>query len=144
MIMLPHEDKGLAGLLAVDLDTVRDVLGARWRSEPGVTDEGAERWFVQGEPAQVAVGTDGREWWLAKPGWRWSGHADLVWRVEERRPFDPTDLLDRPEAINAVADDIARRRRKAFRWCLTCRHLEPPERFLRDEGVCMDCSNVVF
>jgi hypothetical protein len=125
----------------VDHDGLVRALGAGWRSDLVLPDAGSdERWFVHGEPAQVAVGRVGLEFLLARPKPSWSGVADLVWHFEDRSPFMIDDVLVRPEALAQAADAIAARRRRTFRWCRTCRELQAPEWFLRDEGYCMGCA----
>ena len=116
-------------------------LGAGWRSDVRRPDEGSdEQWFVHGVPPQVAVGRVGPDCVLVRPRPSWSGVAHLVWHFEDRQPFDAADLLHRPEAVAEAADDLAVRRRRTFRWCRTCRELQAPEAFVRDEGVCMGCA----
>jgi hypothetical protein len=129
-------DDDLAHLLGVPSEALVVALGGGWRTEAPPDEE----WFVQGHPAQVAVERVGGEFFLARPAPRWFGVADLVWHFEDRRAFDPADVLDNPPKLRQTADEIAARRRRTFRWCGTCRELHAPESFLRDEGYCMNCA----
>lgn len=136
------DEQELAELLGVGyLDVVRG-LGTGWRQEDpfGATD--GVRWFVSGEPAQVAVGVHGPTFVLARPLTRWDeGGLDL--QPADRREFSRDDLLHFPELVAEAADAIASRRRRSFRWCRCCRRVRPPEWFVGASRVCERCEWVV-
>jgi hypothetical protein len=134
-------DDDLAQLLGVDREALVVALGAGWRSGVLPREHSDDQWFVQGRPAQIAVGRVGREFLLARPAPRWSGVVELVWHFNDGRPFDISDVMGRPEVLAQAAQDIAARRRRTFRWCRTCRELQAPEQYLRDQGYCMGCAS---
>ena len=78
----------LAALVGVAPDVLVRALGDAWTEVAGPPHE---RWFVSGEPAQVAVGWDGFGFTLARPEPRWSGPAQLVWEFEPDRRFSSDD-----------------------------------------------------
>jgi hypothetical protein len=61
----------------------------------------------------------------------------------EPQHFSVDDLWARHEDVAAAADAIAKRRRRSFRWCPTCRRLQPPEWFERSAERCMSCREAV-
>jgi hypothetical protein len=130
----------LASLLAVDSAQVVRALGGGWRGQDVVRAGSAERWFVSGEPPQVAVGFDGFDFMLARPAPRWDGVAHLDWRFDGHHRFQAEDVVHEPDALARAAEAIATARRRSFRWCRTCRRVEAPEAFLRGEDICMTCA----
>jgi hypothetical protein len=141
-------DRVLAELLGVPVDEFVRVLGAGWRQETSLPEDTHERWFVAGEPPQLALGFDGVDVFLARPFGRWAGTHQLLWHFDSRHRFRSEDVHLRPEGLIETADQIVRRRRRSFRWCRICRELTAPEWFMRDEGYCMSCTtdhhHVVF
>jgi hypothetical protein len=131
----------LAVLLGVEPEQIVQVLGAGWRRETALPDFSTEQWFVSGVPPQVAVGFDGFVFVLARPAPRWSGVAHLEWHFDGDHRFAAEDLLHDSEALAQTAEEIARGRRRSFRWCRTCREVTAPEWFLRGEGICMGCAS---
>lgn len=136
------DEQELAELLGVHyLDVVR-ALGTGWRQEEPVEAANGVRWFVSGEPAQVAVGVHGPSFVLARPLTRWEeGGLDL--QPADRREFSRDDLLYFPDLVAHEADAIASRRRRAFRWCRCCRQVRPPEWFVGAFRVCGQCESMV-
>ena len=130
----------LAGLLRVSQEQLVQMLGAGWRRETALPVDSSEQWFVSGEPPQVAVGYDGFVFVLARPAPRWNGPAQLEWHFDDNHRFAAEDLLHDSESLAQVAEDIARSRRRSFRWCRTCREVNAPEWFLRGDGICMGCA----
>ena len=137
------QDRELADLLAVDVDTLWRVLGRGWREVQDVDDPLGDRWFVTGEPSQVAVGAREPRFVLARPSWRWFGPGSIVLTPSDLQYLSADDLWLRGEEVAAAAGAIATRRRRSFRWCPTCRELQPPEWFERSESHCMGCQEVV-
>jgi hypothetical protein len=138
---VPLDDGGeLAALLSVSQEQLVQVLGAGWRRQIALPDSSMQQWFVSGEPPQVAVGFDGFVFVLARPAPRWNGPARLEWHFDGHHRFAAEDLLHDSESLAQVAEDIARGRRRSFRWCRICRHVAAPECFLRSDGICMGCA----
>ncbi len=135
------DDSDLADLLGVEQERLIEVLGAAWRREVTLTDDTTGTWFVAGEPPQLAVGIEGARCVLGRPVGRWAELGQPRWQFDSRHAFDPRELYGSPDLLRGVAEDIARRRRRTFRWCRTCRRLEAPEWFMQDEGVCMACAS---
>jgi hypothetical protein len=133
-------DAELAGLLHVSQNQLVQVLGAGWRRETAVPAGQTEQWFVSGEPPQVAVGYDGFVFVLARPDPRWNGPAHLEWHFDGDHRFAAEDLLHDSQALAEKAEEIARGRRRSFRWCRTCREVSAPECFLGGECICMGCA----
>jgi hypothetical protein len=133
-------DAELAAFLGVEEARLVEVLGAGWRRETALPEGSRETWFVAGEPAQVAVGFDGTTFLLARPVGRWVEWAQPDWHFDSRHPFRREDLHGPVELLREVADEIAARRRRSFRWCRTCRRLEAPEWFMPAYGICMNCA----
>ena len=134
--------RDVAAMLRVPVDDVVRVLGGRWRSARPLAPESVEQWFLTGDPAQVAVGTDGIDptsFLLGRPAPRWNSHQ-LQWHFDVHRRFGPEDLHRDPDGLRQAAEQVALRRRRSFRWCSTCRELTPPEWFLSDDGYCMGCA----
>jgi hypothetical protein len=115
-------EQELAELLGVrHLDVVR-ALGTGWRPESLAGERNDVRWFVSGEPVQVAVGVQGPWFTLARPLTRW-GEERLDLQPADRREFGRDDLLHFPGLVAEAADAIASRRRRSFRWCRCCEWL---------------------
>ena len=138
----------LADLVHVSHEHLVQVLGANWRRETALPDSNTEQWFVSGEPPQVAVGYNGFVFVLARPTPRWNGPAQLELHFDGDHRFAAEYLLHDSQALAEKAEDIARGRRRSFRWCRTCREVNAPEWFLRSDGICMGCAaahhHVVF
>ena len=126
----------LAALLALPADVVVRALGTDWTEVQGPEHE---RWFVSGRPAQVAVGWDGFDFTLARPEPRWSGH-ELVWEVVADRRFSADEVLYERAALAEAAEEVARRRRRSFRWCPICREVNAREHVHDNTGLCMRCA----
>ena len=134
------DEQELADLLGVRYAEVVRALGTGWRRE--FEDRDGVRWFVSGEPAQVAVGVHGPRFVLARPLTRWDeGGLDL--QPADRREFGRDDLLHFSEVVAEEADAIASRRRRSFRWCRMCRRVHPPEWFVGTERVCQECESAL-
>ena len=130
------EEGELAGLLGVPAGALARALGSRWTEVPA---PGHDRWFVSGEPAQVAVGWDGFDFTLARPEPRWSGH-ELVWEFVADRRFSADEVLYERAALAEAAEEVARRRRRSFRWCPMCREVNAREHVHDNTGLCMRCA----
>jgi hypothetical protein len=142
---LTSDDAVLAALLSVPFSALSRALGAGWRevdaSDPLGEDRlQHERWFVSGEPAQVAVGWDGFGFTLARPEPRWHGAWPLVWEFVADRRFQGEEVLYEPDVLAAAAEEIARRRRRTFRWCPMCREVNAREWVHDNTGLCMRCA----
>ena len=99
--------------------------------------------FVSGEPAQVAVGVDEFGFVLARPLSSWGEQrADL--QPTDGGRFGRDDLLWSPDVIAEVAEAIAARRRRSFRWCRTCRRAHAPESFVGVASACRPCASAFF
>lgn len=136
------DEQELADLLAVRYADVVRALGTGWRQEDPFEETRGVRWFVSGEPAQVAVGVRGPTFVLARPLTRWDeGGLDL--QPADRREFSRGDLLHFADLVAQEADAIASRRRRSFRWCRCCRRVRPPEWFVGAVRVCGQCEAMV-
>ncbi|WP_346619239.1 hypothetical protein [Blastococcus montanus] len=128
----------LAGLLDVEHTDLVRALGTGWRREGAADGPDGVRWFVSGEPAQLAVGVQGPWFVLDRPqaseGDRRSGPL-----TTDGVRFTRDELLHDPWYVSQVAEDIASRRRRSFRWCRTCRRATAPESFVAAEGSCERC-----
>ena len=91
-------------------------------------------WFVSGEPAQVAVGVQGPWFVLARPLTAWGEHRPGPLMGDGPR-FTRDDVLHLPDVVADVAEAVASRRRRSFRWCRTCRRVSGPESFAGSAGV---------
>jgi hypothetical protein len=127
------DEQELAALVGVRYEDVVRAVGTGWRRVEAT--DGGMTWFLSGRPAQVALGVGGGMLVLdAVTGVR-------VDDAEDRgRLFSRDDLLCSPEWLAQVAEEIARARRRTFRWCPTCREPHPPEEFAGYRGVCTDCA----
>ena len=132
-----EDDADLAALLGVPVEALARALGARWTEVPGPAHE---RWFVSGQPAQVAVGWDGFGFTLARPEPRWDGVADLAWEFVADRRFQAEEVLHEPEVLAEAAEEVARRRRRTFRWCPMCREVNAREHVHDNTGLCSRCA----
>jgi hypothetical protein len=133
------DEQELTGLLGVEFSDVVRALGAGWRRE-GPRDEREQvQWFVSGEPAQVAIGVAGPRFVLARPLTRWEQRLEL--QPADRREFSREDLLFCADVVAEAAEAIAARRRRSFRWCRTCRRVQPPEWFLGAAHACRQCAS---
>lgn len=140
--MEPDEGAGqhlLAAALGASDDDVLRALGAGWRPADVADDTGWAQWFVSGEPAQVLVGVRGPTLVVARPDPRWDGGADPVTHAVEDREFATEDLVYQAELVAEEVERLARRRRQSFRWCRTCRTLNPPEH-MHGRTECQDCA----
>ena len=136
------DEQALADLLGVRYADVVRALGSGWRRENANFDDGME-WFVSGEPAQVAVGVDDLGFVLARPLTSWGEQrADL--QPTDGGRFGRDDLLWSPDVIAEVAEAIAARRRRSFRWCRTCRRVHAPESFVGVASACRPCASAFF
>jgi hypothetical protein len=126
----------LAALVGVGPDVLVRALGDAWTEVAGPPHE---RWFVSGEPAQVAVGWDGFSFTLARPEPRWSGHR-LVWEFVPDRRFSSDEVLYERAALAEAAEEVARKRRRTFRWCPVCRRVNAREHVHDNTGLCMPCA----
>ena len=126
----------LAALLGLPADVVVRALGTDWAE---VTGPEHERWFVSGRPAQVAVGWDGFDFTLARPEPRWAGH-ELVWEFVADRRFSSDEVLYERVALAEAAEEVARKRRRSFRWCPMCREVNARECVHDNTGLCMRCA----
>jgi hypothetical protein len=138
-------DTALASLLGVPVGALARALGAGWREVDTATPADAEplplgRWFVSGEPAQVAIGWDGFAFQLARPEPRWHGVWPLVWEFVADRTFQAEEVLHEPEVLAEAAEGVARRRRRTFRWCPMCREVNAREWVHDNTGLCMRCA----
>ncbi|MCZ2830767.1 hypothetical protein O2W14_18155 [Modestobacter sp. VKM Ac-2986] len=127
------DEQELADLVGVQYEDVVRAVGTGWRradeAHSGLT------WFVSGRPAQVALGVGGGMVVLgAVPA------GGLLDAEDAGRVFSRDDLLCAPEWLAQAADEIARARRRSFRWCPVCREPHPPEEFAGYRGVCVDCA----
>jgi hypothetical protein len=57
----------------------------------------------------------------------------------DEREFARDDVLFQPGLLADTVEEIARRSRKSFRWCRTCRTLNRPEH-MEDRLECMGCA----
>ena len=130
-------DDVLAALVGVPVDALRRALGADWTD---LGDVEHVRWFLSGQPAQVAVGADGFGFLLARPDPRWDGVARLRWRFVEARRFQAEEVLYEPDVLAGQAEEVARRRRRTFRWCPLCRTVNAPEHVHDNSGLCQACA----
>ncbi|MBM7808333.1 hypothetical protein JOD57_004170 [Geodermatophilus bullaregiensis] len=134
---LTEGDAVLAALLGVPVGALARALGAGWTEVPGPAHE---QWFVSGEPAQVAVGWDGFGFTLARPEPRWDGVWPLVWEFAADRRFQAEEVLYEPEVLAEAAEEVARRRRRTFRWCPVCREVNAREHVHDSTGLCSRCA----
>jgi hypothetical protein len=133
-------EQELARLLGVEHRDVVRALGAGWRREAGADEREHVQWFVSGEPAQVAIGVTGPWFVLARPLTRWGGDR-VELQPADRREFGRQDLLLCPDVVAEAAEAIAARRRRSFRWCRTCRRVQPPEWFVGSAAACRQCAS---
>ncbi|MGY2065626.1 hypothetical protein [Blastococcus sp. SYSU DS0619] len=132
------EEAELAGLLDVGHAELVRALGAGWRRESAVDGSDGVRWFVSGEPAQLAVGVQGPWFVLARPLTSWGQHRPGPLMGDEPR-LTRDDVLHQPDLVAEMAEAIASHRRRSFRWCRTCRRATAPEAFVAAEGSCATC-----
>src|SRR4051794_87284 len=131
-------------LLASD-DDVLGALGGGWRPiELGSGDYPVlsqhSGWFVTGEPMQVLLGVGGPTLTLARIVLRWDGPGTPSVHATEEREFAREDLLHQPELLVETPEEMARKSRKAFRWCRTCRTANRPED-MHERLECMSCAS---
>ena len=136
------DEQELAELLGVGYIDVVRALGGGWRRESPADERDGVRWFVSGEPAQVAVGVAGAWFVLARPLTRW-GEGRLELQPADRREFGRSDLLHLPDVVAEAAEAIASRRRRSFRWCRTCRRVHAPEWFVGAARTCQQCASAL-
>ncbi len=132
------DEAELAGLLGVAFPDVVRALGAGWRREAGAGGQDGVAWFVSGEPAQLAVGVQGAWFVLAQPLTSWDDIRPGPLMADGPR-FTREDLLHDPQGVAWLAEDIASRRRRSFRWCRTCRRATAPESFVGSRSACEHC-----
>jgi len=142
----PHDEQldAFAAALDVDPATVLRALGGGWQ-RCGV-DSGSwpvdgwahATWFATGDPLQVLAGVDFRSLVLARPVIRWRGGVCVITAAEVRE-FAREDVVFQPELLADVVEELARRSRRRFRWCRTCRAPSAPEHML-DRDECMGCG----
>ncbi|MGY1653393.1 hypothetical protein [Geodermatophilus sp. SYSU D01119] len=126
----------LAALLGVGADVLVRALGDGWTEVAGPPHE---RWFVSGHPVQVAVGWDGFGFTLARPEPRWSGD-ELVWEFAAERGFSSDEVVYERAVLAEAAEEVARRRRRTFRWCPVCREVNAREHVHDNTGLCTRCA----
>jgi hypothetical protein len=126
----------LAALVGVAPDVLVRALGDAWSEVAGPEHE---RWFVSGRPVQVAVGWDGFGFTLARPEPRWAGN-DLVWEFVADRRFSSDEVLYERAVLAEAAEEVARRRRRTFRWCPVCRQVNAREHVHDNTGLCTSCA----
>ena len=135
----------LAHALGVPEDDVLRALGGGWEpfelqaGEWPATRWAGARWFVTGEPIQVLAGVTGSALVLARPVLRWEGAWPVTAHATDEREFTRDDVLFQPGLLAETVEEIARRSRKSFRWCRTCRTLNRPEH-MHDKTECMGCA----
>ncbi len=135
------DEAELASLLGVSHRDVVRALGTGWRREGRASADGV-RWFVSGEPAQVALGVEGPAFVLARPLTGWGEvHRDVV--PADGSWFTRDDVLREPAVVAEAAESIASRRRRSFRWCRSCRRPWAGEEFLAGAGTCRRCDEVL-
>jgi hypothetical protein len=127
------DEQQLAALLGVHDEDVVRAVGTGWRKVDET--DGWLTWFVSGRPAQVSLGVGAGMLTLGGVSARGLHDADGPGRW-----FSRDDLLCSPELLAQAADEVARARRRTFRWCPTCREPHPPEEFAGYRGVCTDCA----
>jgi hypothetical protein len=136
------DEAELSSLLGVTyLDVVR-ALGAGWQREAGSHGQDGVAWFVSGVPAQLAIGVQGPWFVLARPLPEWGARRPGPLMADGPR-FTREDLLDDPQGLAWVAEDIASRRRRSFRWCRVCRQATAPESFMGSQSACERCVGLV-
>jgi hypothetical protein len=133
-------DEELAALIGVPVGALHRALGTGWTD---LGDVDWVRWFVSGRPSQVAVGADGFGFLLARPDPGWDAADRRAWRFVEARRFHADEVLHEPDVLAAQAEEVARRRRRTFRWCPVCRSVNPPEFVHDNTGTCSDCAELV-
>ena len=126
----------LAALDGVAPDVLVRALGDAWTEVPGPPHE---QWFVSGEPAQVAVGWDGFGFTLARPEQRVDGCIP-GWDFAADRRFSADEVLYERAALAEAAEEVARRRRRTFRWCPVCREVNAREHVHDNTGLCQSCA----
>ena len=142
--MKDHQgDVQLAQRLLMDSHELYQVLGRGWERRADVLGDEALVWFTAGEPPQLLLGVGPADLVVARPRGIWDGPASLRFEPVDQQGFDLTDVQVRPEVLGEAAAAIAARRRRTFRWCLTCRRVQPPEWFERSAERCMHCAEVV-
>jgi hypothetical protein len=132
------DEQELTRLLGVEFSDVVRALGAGWRRESPPDEREHVQWFVSGEPAQVAIGVAGPRFVLARPLTRWAQRLEL--QPADRREFGRADLLFCADVVAEAVEAVAARRRRSFRWCRTCRQVQPPEWFLGAAHACRRCA----
>ncbi|MGY1986914.1 hypothetical protein ACI792_11870 [Blastococcus sp. SYSU DS0669] len=134
------DEAELAGLLDVEHLELFRALGTGWRREDAADGQDGVRWFVSGEPAQLAVGVQGPWFVLARPLTSWGQHRPGPLLGDEPR-LTRDDVLHQPDLVAEMAEAIASHRRRSFRWCRTCRRSTPPEAFVAAQGSCEQCAS---
>src|SRR3954452_20908860 len=122
----------IAESLLVSDDDVLGALGGDWRPiELGSGEYPVlsrhSGWFVTGEPMQVLLGVGGPALTLARIVLRWDGPGTASVNPTEEREFVREDVLYQSELLVETLEEMARKSRKAFRWCRTCRTVNRPE-----------------
>ncbi len=123
----------LAALVGVSADVLVRALGDAWTEVAGPVHE---RWFLSGRPAQVAVGWDGFGFTLARPEPR----QDAGWDFVADRRFSSDEVLYERASLAEAAEEVARRRRRTFRWCPVCREVNAREDTHDNTGLCGPCA----
>lgn len=138
--------QALAQELALPEDDVLLALGGGWDpieldlGEWPATRWAGARWFGTGEPIQVLAGVSGSSLVLARPVLRWDGPCGVTAHPTDEREFARDDVLFQPGLLADTVEEIARRSRKSFRWCRTCRTLNRSEH-MSDRLECMGCAS---
>ena len=58
----------------------------------------------------------------------------------DEREFAREDVFYQPELLVETVEETARKSRKTFRWCRTCREVTRPE-YMEDRLECMACAS---
>lgn len=132
------DEAELTELLDVTYADVVRALGAGWRRETGADGQDGVRWFVSGEPAQLAVGVQGPWFVLDRPLTARGRHRPGPLMGDGPR-LTRDDVLHQPDVVAEMAEAVASHRRRSFRWCRTCRRATAPESFIAAQSSCAQC-----
>jgi hypothetical protein len=131
----------IAEVLGLPDDDVLRALGGGWRPvEDPLLGLQSGGWFVTGEPMQVLLGVGGSTLTLARVVLRWDGPGTVTMGATDERELAREDVLYQPELLAETVEELARKSRKTFRWCRTCRTVNRPEH-MNDRLECMACAS---